>query len=393
MAQGQPRFPSACEDVPVEQIWSSSFPPPLKPGDCIAVVAPSSPFPAEEFWRGLGWLRDRYRIVAHATVLGRDGFLAGDDAGRARGLAEAMTAEGVKAIVAARGGYGAMRIVERLPWDELSRSPRWIVGFSDVTALHADGCGRERRVDPRAERDGARARRSPGRARAWLRGARAADARESSGRGLEVMRAGSADGPLVGGNLALLEAMAAAGRLQVPEGAVLFLEDVDERPYRVDRMLTSLPSGGAPRAPVGGGRRGADARCEAAARRRDGGGGGGGADARSRDPPVVALARRSVTARATTPSRSARARASRPGGSSLGRSLSSAGARRRDRARLRLLALLGRLLLGRFSSVVRRTRCRRRRRPRPRPRSGPRDRRRGPRRSRAGGGRRACRSR
>jgi muramoyltetrapeptide carboxypeptidase len=222
-----------------------ALPPRLAPGDLVAVVAPSSPFPHEDLWRGLAWLRTRFRLRVGAGMLARDGFLAGSDDRRADELAGAMLDPEVRAIVAARGGYGAMRLVDRLPWAELARSPKWIVGFSDVTALHAmawragvasvhgpnvTGLGRGTTPATRA---------------AWL----AAVERPSSPRswrGLRVLHAGrsTSPGPVVGGNLALIQAMAAAGRLVVPEGAVLVLEDVTESPYRVDRMLTSLRLGG-----------------------------------------------------------------------------------------------------------------------------------------------------
>jgi muramoyltetrapeptide carboxypeptidase len=77
----------------------------------------------------------------------------------------------------------------------------------------------------------------------WLRALERPKARVEWG-DLQVIRAGSAEGPLVGGNLALVEAMAASGRWHPPDGAVLALEDVTERPYRIDRMLTSLRLGG-----------------------------------------------------------------------------------------------------------------------------------------------------
>ena len=74
----------SCDDWATSAMTGFVFPPPLAPGDRIAVVAPSSPFPRAELLRGLAWLRDRYRIVARTSVLARAGFLAGDDAARAR---------------------------------------------------------------------------------------------------------------------------------------------------------------------------------------------------------------------------------------------------------------------------------------------------------------------
>jgi muramoyltetrapeptide carboxypeptidase len=218
-----------------------AFPPPLAAGDAIAVVAPSSPFPRDELWRGLAWLRCRYRIRMSAGALARDGYLAGEDARRAAELRSAMLDDEVRAIVAARGGYGAMRLIDELPWGAFAARPKWIVGFSDITALHAmawragvasvhgpnvTGLGR----DPAARSSWLAALERPASVRSWST--------------LRVLRAGEARGPLVGGNLALVHAMAAAGRLVIPDGAVLALEDVSEPPYRLDRMLTSLQVGG-----------------------------------------------------------------------------------------------------------------------------------------------------
>jgi muramoyltetrapeptide carboxypeptidase len=220
-----------------------SFAPALSAGDWIAVVAPSSPCPRPELWRGLAWLRARYRIRFASSGLSQDGYLAGDDARRAGELRDALLDDAVKAIVAVRGGYGSTRVAEDQPWEEFARRPKWIVGFSDTTALHAmawragvasvhaphvAGLGRDSTVSTRA---------------AWL-AALERPRREHAWRKLRVLHGGEARGTLVGGNLALLHAMAAAGRLVLPPSSVLALEDVGEAPYRVDRMITSLLVGG-----------------------------------------------------------------------------------------------------------------------------------------------------
>ncbi len=217
-------------------------PPRIRAGSLVAVVAPASPFDRQELFRGLSWLRLRYRLRISPGIFARDGYLAGDDARRAGELSAAMTDPSVEAIVCARGGYGAMRILDALPWDAFVARPKWIAGFSDVTALHvAAGArgvatvhapnvtGLGRSITP-AERDAFIAALESGARRTW--------------RGLVPIRPGSARGPIAGGNLALVAAMAAGSRLVVPEGAILVLEDVTERPYRIDRMLTSLLLGG-----------------------------------------------------------------------------------------------------------------------------------------------------
>ena len=218
------------------------FPTAVVPGDLIAVVAPSSSFPRDSFWAGLAWLRARYRVQMRSDILSLDAYLAGDDARRGEELARAMRDPEVRAIVAARGGYGAMRLLDALPWDAFVASPKWLVGFSDITALHVElwkrgvasihgphvnGLGKPR---PRTRASWLAALERPSATRKWS--------------GLRVLRGGEASGVLVGGNLAMLEAMAAGRGLAVPEGAVVVLEDVGERPYRVDRMLTALRLGG-----------------------------------------------------------------------------------------------------------------------------------------------------
>ncbi len=219
-------------------------PRPIAPGALVAVVAPSSPFDRDELFRGLAWLRQRYRLRIATSIFARDGYLAGDDARRAHELRRAMTDPEVGAILCARGGYGAMRILDALPWDAFAAAPKWLVGFSDVTALHAAAQARNVCTIHGPNATGL------GRSITSIERSTLINVIEGSGsgpdwEGLDVLRAGRAAGPLVGGNLAIVHAMAAAGRFAVPDGAVVALEDVTERPYRIDRMLASLLLGGA----------------------------------------------------------------------------------------------------------------------------------------------------
>jgi muramoyltetrapeptide carboxypeptidase len=220
-----------------------AIPPPLAPGDALIVVAPSSPFPLDDLWKGLAWLRSRYRIRITPGVLEREGYLAGSDERRRAELDAALSDPDAKAIVAVRGGYGSLRIALDLDWAKLARKPKWLVGFSDVTALHAMAwrAGVASIHGPNVTGLGFAA--SPAIRAAWLASLERPNA-PRVWRGLRVICGGRAQGPIVGGNLAMIHAMAAAGGLAIPEGAVLALEDVTEAPYRVDRMLTSLRLGG-----------------------------------------------------------------------------------------------------------------------------------------------------
>jgi muramoyltetrapeptide carboxypeptidase len=218
------------------------IPPPLARGDRIVAIAPSSPFEHAPVLRGLGWLAERFDVRYRRSMLERAGYLAGSDERRAAELAEALVDPSVRLVIAARGGYGALRFAHRLPWAELRRSPKWICGFSDVTALHVEA-SRVGVATLHGPHLGALGR-SDARARGSFLDACAAPAIRRAWNDLAPIAAGRASGPLFGGNLTVLHACAAAGRLVVPDRAIVVLEDVTERPYRIDRMLTTLRTGG-----------------------------------------------------------------------------------------------------------------------------------------------------
>ena len=221
---------------------SFALPPPLSPGAVVRVIAPSSPFDVRLVWRGLGWLSRRYDVRYERGIFARDGYLAGSDARRAAELELALTEPDVSAIICARGGYGASRFAHRADWSQLANSPRWVIGFSDVTALHVEawrqGVATIHSCNLTALGRGDAANHAafvelverPRALKPW--------------RGLRTICSGTATGPLVGGNLTVLHACAAAGRLRLPQGAVLLLEDVTELPYRLDRAATTLLAGG-----------------------------------------------------------------------------------------------------------------------------------------------------
>lgn len=193
-------------------------------------------------WCGLGWLAQRYRVLFDRACFERDGYLAGSDDRRRAELERALFHPDVRAVIAVRGGYGASRFVHAIDWERFARAPRWVVGFSDITAIHVEiaragvasihgaHVANLGRGDHRARTELTKAIEEPGRGRSFAR--------------LETMRPGIAEGILFGGNITMLHACAAAGRLAIPDGAILLLEDVTERPYRIDRMLTTLRVGG-----------------------------------------------------------------------------------------------------------------------------------------------------
>jgi muramoyltetrapeptide carboxypeptidase len=210
----------------------------LRPGARVRVIAPSSPFDRTLFFRGIGWLGERYRVSIGVHTLEREGFLAGRDAARLADLDAALADPELDAIVAARGGYGAGRIAHRASWQALREHPKWLVGFSDVTLLHLEA-QRVGVASLHAENAAGLGRGDAHARQAWISALeRPLQARNVRGTG--ALGQGQARGPLIGGNLTMLFAAQAAGRLRLPQGAILAIEDVTEAPYRVDRMLTAL---------------------------------------------------------------------------------------------------------------------------------------------------------
>lgn len=171
-----------------------------------------------------------------------DGHLAGSDADRLADLHAAIAAPDVDAIWCARGGYGSQRLVDAVDVDLLRRHPTPLIGYSDITALHLAWRARAG-IDgvhgPTAEaRPG---RLAPADWDAWaatLRGAPLAL------EGATTLVGGTAEGPLVGGNLSLVASTIGTADERALDGAVLLLEDVGEAPYRLDRMMVHLRRAG-----------------------------------------------------------------------------------------------------------------------------------------------------
>jgi muramoyltetrapeptide carboxypeptidase len=207
----------------------------------VRVIAPASPFDRTLALCGIAFLGERYRVQFDWSMFERDGFLAGSDERRRRELESALAAPEVAAIICARGGYGITRIASNVDFSVLRRAPKWLVGFSDVTALHVEA--QSVGVASLHGHHAAGLGRGDFHARQrWLQALEAPLARREL-RGSTLV-AGQARGPLLGGNLTVLFTCAVTGRLRIPDGALLALEDVTEGSYRIDRMLSALRLGG-----------------------------------------------------------------------------------------------------------------------------------------------------
>jgi muramoyltetrapeptide carboxypeptidase len=221
-------------------------PPALRVGDTIGVVAPAAAVRAEMLEQGIAALRAMgYRVKVSTHALNRAGIVAGTDEVRARELSRFFADPSVRAIFAARGGYGSGRLLPLLDFAELRRSPKIFLGFSDETFLLNALVAQASMVafhGPMVAMDFARG--LDGSASAHLKALLAGELTDWELPGARIIRPGRADGELIGGCLSVIAAMMATPWQPDFAGRILFLEDTGEKAYRLDRMLTQLRQSG-----------------------------------------------------------------------------------------------------------------------------------------------------
>ncbi|RCG29842.1 LD-carboxypeptidase [Sphaerisporangium album] len=222
----------------------------LRPGDRVAVVAPSGPVDPVRLARGRQVLTEAgLDVVVMPRVMHRRGYLAGSDAGRAADLQEAWCDPAYRAVVCARGGYGATRLLDLLDWQAMEAArPKILLGSSDITALHqafAVRLGVASCFGPMPACETLSDPEGPDRVSLDHLFASLFET-ETPGpiAGDRVIVPGRAEAPLTGGNLALLASLCGTPYALRGQGRVVLLEDVGEEPYRVDRMLTQLVQAG-----------------------------------------------------------------------------------------------------------------------------------------------------
>lgn len=220
----------------------------LQPGDRLALVAPASPVKAEELERGADELRALgFEPVCDERVRARHGYVAGLPALRASALADAWRDPAIRGIVAVRGGYGSQQVLPLLDPRWLIADPKVFVGYSDLTALLAWQVmhGHVAFHGPMVEGRLAQGARGYDRASLLAAVTRPVPMGTLAPAGLEVFRPGEAAGVLMGGTMTQLAALLGTPFACIPrEPTILFLEDVGERPYRLDRLLSQLHQAG-----------------------------------------------------------------------------------------------------------------------------------------------------
>ncbi len=223
-------------------------PPYLKVGDTIAIVAPSGILKNRnrEVEQAKSLLKDwGLKVVVGDNVFSKDNHFAGTDEERCEDFQKALDNPNIKAIWSARGGYGTVRILDKLDYTRFKESPKWIIGYSDITALHnqVHNKGAESihaLMGVSLTEDLEDIKESISTFKAAIFGEPLAYTLEGS----KYNREGSSSGQLVGGNLTILHTMLGSTTSLDMEGKILFIEEIGEYAYHIDRMLQSLKRAG-----------------------------------------------------------------------------------------------------------------------------------------------------
>lgn len=219
----------------------------LQKGDLVAIAAPASPFNRKLFIAGVKKLRELgFEVTFRKDIFEKERYLAGSDQRRAEELNQFFADQKVKAIFFARGGYGTQRILPLLDASLIKASPKIIVGYSDITALHLwlhhHGIGGSF-YGPTVARHFQSA---PKKTIELLINSitSAAPLGKIASNGARALKHGTAEGTLQGGCISLITSSIGTPYEPITDGTILFLEDVNEPIYKYDRMLTQLKATG-----------------------------------------------------------------------------------------------------------------------------------------------------
>lgn len=220
----------------------------LQKGDVVAIAAPASPFDKAEFEKGVKLLKSfGFQVKYREDIFTKNAYLAGSDERRAAELMEHFTDPEVKAIFFARGGYGCQRVIPLLDKSLIQSHPKIILGYSDITTLllflyqNFSWSVFQGPVIAKAMGDSFKERGQ----QSFLKAITQTEALGAiSAEGLKFIRPGQAEAPLVGGCLSLLITNLRSPYELDTDHKILFMEDINEKPYAIDRMLTQLKLAG-----------------------------------------------------------------------------------------------------------------------------------------------------
>lgn len=222
---------------------STLKPPALRPGDTIGIIAPAGPVNKKKLERGIRYLAaEQFKVVVGKNVYHKWGYLAGTDQERADDINAMFADKRVKAIFCARGGYGTTRLLDYLDYDLIRKNPKILMGFSDITALELAIWHKARLVSyygPMVAID-FWSKRVPFTIRnVWkvLQGTVSVPYTFERMSTWHIYKKGRARGLLLGGCLSLIYPLIGTEYLPDFKGALLFIEDVNEDPYQIDKTF------------------------------------------------------------------------------------------------------------------------------------------------------------
>ena len=218
----------------------------LQKGDTIGIVCPSGFMPAEKAATCISVLQQwGYKVVTGKTLGSQFHYFSGTDEERLADLQQMLDDPNIKAILCGRGGYGMSRIIDRLNFARFKRSPKWLIGFSDITVLHAHVYQKFNIATLHSPMAGAFT--DEGYKNEFVQSLRKALAGNVSNYQClphALNRTGKAEGELIGGNLSIVAHMMGSVSAFKTKNKILFLEDVGEYIYNVDRMMIQLKRSG-----------------------------------------------------------------------------------------------------------------------------------------------------
>jgi len=220
------------------------FPSYLLPGDKVSIISPAGKIERKIAERGAEILMQQgFRVEIGLHAFDEEGVFAGSDYARAADMQKALDDKSIKAIFFSRGGYGSLRTHFLLNWSSFFKKPKWLIGFSDITVFHAylsnhNIASVHGLMTAWFERDEVLTG-SFLQMMELLRGEKS----EYSISPNELNRNGMASGILTGGNLSLIQSLRGTPLDISPKGKILFIEDIDEHYYHLDRMMLNLKAG------------------------------------------------------------------------------------------------------------------------------------------------------
>jgi muramoyltetrapeptide carboxypeptidase len=218
-------------------------PAPLKKGDLIYITAPAKAIETEFVYFAQNYLEKQgFRVEISSNCFGNYNYFSGTDQERLADLQQGIDHPEAKAILCARGGYGCVRIVDQLQWANMLREPKWLIGFSDITVFHHRlfklGIQSIHGTMPLNFETNSPA------SLFTLQQAISGENPHLSWHFNSANKIGSAKGKLIGGNLSILYSLIATNDAYFFEGNILFLEDLSEQLYHLDRMFFALKKSG-----------------------------------------------------------------------------------------------------------------------------------------------------